>query len=158
MTEHVATVFWPRTGEEPAFLRGRFSRAHTWELDGGLSLPASASPAVIPAPYVDPAAIDPEEAFVAAIASCHMMSFLYLANREQLAVSAYRDEAIGELGTTASGASAIVRVTLRPQVSFAADNMPGRDRERELHDAAHKLCFIANSVTSDIVIEPGGYA
>lgn len=150
VSEHRAVIEWTAAGE---FRKGRFSRVHRWRFDGGLELDASASPAIIPAPYSDAAAVDPEEAFVAAIASCHMMSFLYLANREGIEVSSYRDEAAGTLARKADGQHAITRVTLRPVVTYVESNTLSARRERELHDQAHSLCFIANSVSSEIVVE-----
>ncbi len=139
---------------DAGFARGRFSRDHEWSFDGGLVIPASASPGVIPAPYADATALDPEEAFVAALASCHMMSFLYLANRRGIGICSYDDDAFGVLGMTASGRKAITQVTLQPRVGYSQSPPLDVHTERELHDTAHELCFIANSVSSEIVIAP----
>ena len=102
MSEHSATIIWKSDGEE--FLKGRFSREHTWEFDGGLSLPASASPLVVREPYSNPANIDPEEAFVASISSCHMLTFLFLASRKRFEIRSYRDHAVGTVTKNESGA------------------------------------------------------
>ncbi len=152
MPRHSATVAWQAA--PGGFERGRFSRAHRWRFDGGLEVPASASPAVIPAPWSDASGIDPEEAFVAALASCHMMSFLYLANRDGIEVRAYEDEATGELGRREDGRRAMTQVTLRPRVVYGEGAAPDAASERALHEAAHEICYIANSVTTTIVIEP----
>ena len=151
MAEHTATIAW-RAGSD-GFRKGRFSRAHQWHFDGGLTIAASSSPAVIPPPWSDPAAIDPEEAFVAAIASCHMMSFLYVANQGGIEVVAYDDDASGRLTKNADGMRAITTVTLRPRVSYGDGSAPDAAGERALHDAAHAQCFIAHSVLSEIIVE-----
>jgi organic hydroperoxide reductase OsmC/OhrA len=152
MSEHHARVSW--SADAAGFRRGRFSRAHHWSFDGGLEIPASASPAVIPAPWSDPAAVDPEEAFVAALASCHMMSFLFLANRAGLEVVAYDDEASGTLAPSAGGRHAVTEVVLRPRVSFAPGRAPDAAQLAALHDEAHDTCYIANSVRTAIRVEP----
>src|SRR5262249_34909190 len=101
MSEHRATVVWKRTGDD--FLRGKYSREHTWSFDGGATVPASSSPSAVPVPWSNPAHIDPEEAFVASIASCHMLTFLWLASKARFQVDAYEDTAVGELAKTAAG-------------------------------------------------------
>jgi len=148
----MATIAWQAAPGD--FRRGRFSRVHTWEFDGGMTIAASSSPSVIPPPYSDSGAVDPEEAFVAAIASCHMMSFLYVANRAGIDVASYRDAAVGSLGRTAAGRLAITQVTLQPAVEYRPAHAVDAAQERALHDEAHAICFIANSVLSDIVIAP----
>lgn len=152
MSEHHARVSW--SAGAAGFRRGRFSRAHRWTFDGGLEIPASASPAVIPAPWSDPAAVDPEEAFVAALASCHMMSFLFLANRAGHEVSHYDDEASGTLAADADGRQAITSVILRPRVRFVSGHGPDDDELDLLHEQAHRTCYIANSVRTTIHLEP----
>ncbi|MGE0485288.1 MAG: OsmC family protein [Gammaproteobacteria bacterium] len=152
MSEHHARVSW--TAGEAGFRRGRFTRVHRWTFDGGLEVAASASPAVIPAPWSDAAAVDPEEAFVAAVASCHMMSFLFLANRAGLDVVDYDDEASGMLAADAEGRYAITEVVLRPRVTFAAGQAPDDDQLAGLHHEAHDTCYIANSVRTAIRVAP----
>ena len=152
MSEYFATVSWKR-GDD-AFVDRRYSRAHEWSFDGGLSVPASASPHSVRPPMSDPSAIDPEEAFVASISSCHMLWFLWGASRRGFRVDSYRDEAIGVMDKNADGRMAVTRVTLRPHVVFGGDSAPTADVLRELHDAAHHECYIAASVTTEIRVEP----
>ena len=152
MAEHLATVSWERRGE--AFVDNRYSRAHEWTFDGGLTVPASASPHVVRPPMSDPHAVDPEEAFVASIASCHMLWFLSLAARRGFAVESYRDEAVGILEKNEDGRLAITTVTLRPQVQFGGGPIPAPEALDELHHAAHHECYIASSVRTEIRVEP----
>jgi organic hydroperoxide reductase OsmC/OhrA len=151
MSEHKATVSWKVSGEE--FLRGKFSRAHTWSFDGGLTVPASASPAVVPAPYSDAKAIDPEEAFVASLSSCHMLTFVFLAYRKGFAISAYEDQAVGTLAKNAEGAMWISQVVLHPQITYSGDKRPTAEEEAALHHDAHRQCFISNSVKTEVRVE-----
>ena len=147
-----ATVAW-RRGEGEDFAKGRYHRGHEWRFDGGITLPASASPSVVPAPYSRQDAVDPEEAFVAALSSCHMLTFLDLARRAGVVVESYEDEAEGEMERIAPGKMAITRVTLRPRIAFAG-GVPDHAKLDELHHHAHEACFIANSVTTKIAVEP----
>jgi organic hydroperoxide reductase OsmC/OhrA len=151
MSEHSATVRWRADNAE--FARGRYSRVHEWRFDGGAVVAASASPAVVRAPWSDPAGVDPEEAFVAAIASCHMLWFLSLAAERGFIVESYDDEAVGTMGKIANGHDAITDVVLRPRIMFAGDPKPGADDIAALHESAHEHCFIANSVRSTIRVE-----
>jgi organic hydroperoxide reductase OsmC/OhrA len=154
MAIHSATIDWKRTS--PDFLKGRYSREHTWTFDGGLSVPASPSPSVVPAPFSNPAHVDPEEAFVASIASCHMLTFLHLASREGFQVDSYRDQAVGEMGRTQQGGSWVSVVTLNPRAAYGGDRLPTPADEERLHHLAHEQCFIANSVKTEIrVARPG---
>jgi organic hydroperoxide reductase OsmC/OhrA len=146
--EYVATVEWQAEGD---FLQGQYSRAHRWRFDGGTVVPASASPGNVPAPYSDPAGVDPEEALVAAVSSCHMLWFLHLAREAGIDVAAYRDEASGTLGRGPDRKIAITRVTLRPRIEFAAAAPQGETVER-LHHEAHERCFIANSLKAEVVV------
>ncbi|HJR53604.1 MAG TPA: OsmC family protein [Gemmatimonadota bacterium] len=152
MAEHLATVSWERRNE--AFVDNRYSRAHEWGFDGGLTVPASASPHVVRPPMSDPHAVDPEEAFVASLASCHMLWFLSLAARRGFRVESYRDEAVGLMEKNADGRLAITTVTLRPHVVFGGDTIPAAEAVDELHHAAHHECYIATSVRSEIQVEP----
>jgi organic hydroperoxide reductase OsmC/OhrA len=147
-----ATVEWSRDGA--AFVDGRYSRKHAWRFDGGLEVPASSSPGVVPAPYSDPAAVDPEEAFVAALSSCHMLWFLSIAAGRSLLVESYRDQADGVMEKNEEGVVAITRVTLRPRAVFGAERIPSESEIRELHHEAHRQCFLANSVKTEIRCEP----
>ena len=154
MSEHTATVRWER-GSAP-FVDNRYSRAHTWLFDGGLSVPASASPHNVRPPFCDPAGVDPEEAYVAALSSCHMLWFLSLAAAEGFVVDRYSDEAIGTLEKDEHGRDAITCVTLRPRVRFSGPRVPDPARIARLHDEAHYRCFIANSVRTRIAVESAG--
>jgi organic hydroperoxide reductase OsmC/OhrA len=153
MGEYTATVDWQRKGEP--FTDNRFSRAHSWSFDGGATVPASASPLVVKPPLSDPAGVDPEEAFVAAISSCHMLWFLSLAARKGFVVERYRDSAVGVLEKNDQGKQAITKVRLRPEIGFSGDKRPSAAELGELHRAAHENCFIANSVRTEITVEPG---
>jgi organic hydroperoxide reductase OsmC/OhrA len=152
MTEYQALVEWDRRGAP--FAEGRYSREHRWSFDEGVSVPASASPHIVPLPYSTAAAVDPEEAFVASLSSCHMLFFLSLASRRGFVVDAYRDAAVGVLGKDADGRLAMLEVTLRPVVRFAGDRRPSEAELAELHHAAHDECFIARSVRTTVRCEP----
>ena len=152
MGEHKATIEWRRTGE--VFTDRKFSRAHRWRFDGGANLLASASPQVVRPPLSDPAGVDPEEAFIASLSSCHMLTFLYLAAKQGFVVDAYRDEAVGILAKDAAGREAMTRVTLHPAIRFAGDREPSREELEALHHAAHEGCYISNSVTTEVRWEP----
>jgi organic hydroperoxide reductase OsmC/OhrA len=154
MAEHKAVVVWDRGGA--TFTDNRYSRGHRWLFDGGVEVPASSSPHVVPAPLSVVAAVDPEEAFVASLSSCHMLWFLHLAARRGFVVDSYRDEAVGVMGKDESGKPAVTTVTLRPEVRFGGDRRPAADEVVALHHAAHEQCFIARSVKSDVRCEPVG--
>ena len=152
MAQHDATIAW--SNDDPAeFAKGHYSRAHSWSFDGGAVVPASASPSVVRPPWSDPAGVDPEEAFVASIASCHMLWFLDLARRAGHALQSYEDEAQGTLEKCPDGKVRITRVTLRPRVAFDGAG-PDPAALDGLHHAAHDACFIANSITAEVTIEP----
>jgi organic hydroperoxide reductase OsmC/OhrA len=149
MAAHVATVEWRASG---GFRDNRYSRAHSWSFDGGAVVPASASPQVVPAPLSDPAGVDPEEALIASVSSCHMLWFLDLARQAGLDVAAYRDEAEGSLGRNGEGRMAMTRIVLRPRIEFVGD-APDAQVVADLHHQAHERCFIANSLKTEIVVE-----
>jgi organic hydroperoxide reductase OsmC/OhrA len=150
MSEHKATVRWNASGD---FTKGKFSREHTWSFDGGLTLTASASPAVVPPPLSNPAGIDPEEAFVASLSSCHMLTFLFVAYRKGFTIAAYEDEAVGRLAKNEAGNLWVSEVVLSPKITYVGDKRPTEAEEDALHDAAHHQCFIANSVTTKITVK-----
>jgi organic hydroperoxide reductase OsmC/OhrA len=152
MSTYTATIRWTRTGDGD-FAKGQYSRAHQWSFDGGLTVPASPSPHVVPAPWNDPAGVDPEEAFVASLSSCHMLFFVDFARRAGFVVDSYVDEAEGVLEKRADGKTAMTRVTLRPRVEFSGEKRPGDADIADLHHRAHEACFIANSVNSEVTIE-----
>lgn len=149
---YTATLNWERQGAR--FSDGKYSRAHSWIFDGGATVPASSSPLVVPVPLSDPAAVDPEEAFVASLASCHMLWFLHVAGRAGFVVESYRDQASGVMEKTAQNKSWISRVTLKPRAVFAGDKQPSAEQLNEMHHKAHEECFIANSVKSEVLVEP----
>jgi len=151
MSTYTATVRWHRNGAE-GFARGQYSRAHEWVFDGGHVAPASASPHIVPAPWSDPKGVDPEEAFVASISSCHMLFFVDFARRDGWVIDSYVDAAEGELAKGADGKMAMTRVTLRPRIEWQ-DEGPGPAALADLHHRAHEACFIANSVKSEVTIE-----
>jgi organic hydroperoxide reductase OsmC/OhrA len=150
--EYRAVIHWAR-GTEP-FTDNRFSRAHSWRFDGGVEVPASSSPHVVRLPMSVEAAVDPEEALVASLSSCHMLWFLSLAASGGWRVDDYQDEAAGVMGKNAAGRNAMVRATLRPRVSFSGERRPSREDILRLHHRAHEECYIANSVTTDVRCEP----
>ena len=148
MIEHKASIHWQFDGGD--FRKGRYSRAHTWRFDGGLEVPASPSPHVVPAPWSEAGAVDPEEAFVAAIASCHMMTFLFLASRAGFLVERYEDDAVGSMVKNEQGRWWVNEVVLKPRIVYGGDKRPDATEIAHLHHAAPEECFIANSVKTDI--------
>jgi organic hydroperoxide reductase OsmC/OhrA len=152
MSTHAATILWRRT-EDADFAAGRYSRRHAWSFDGGATVQASASPAAVPPPWSDPAGVDPEEAFVAALSSCHMLWFLSLAAAAGWVVESYEDAATGTMGRIASGQMAFTAVVLRPRI-VCAEPAPDAAAIGALHDAAHARCFIAHSVRCAVRVEP----
>jgi len=149
MSEYTATVKWLR-GEQ-IFTDNAYSRAHKWIFDGGLSIPASASPRIVPSPMSVAGNVDPEEAFVAALSSCHMLFFLSLAAAGGFVVDAYSDDATGFLEKNDDGRTAMTKVILRPGATYGGVRLPNREKVEILHRDAHELCFIANSVNTIIV-------
>ena len=152
MSTYTAKVVWSIPARA-AFTDNKYSRFHQWIFDGGVSVPASSSPLVVPLPLSTAAAVDPEEAFVASLAACHMLFFLSYAAKAGFVIELYEDEAIGEMGKNAAGKIAMLKVRLRPQITWRG-NSPSAAQLDELHHKAHESCYIANSVTSEIVIEP----
>jgi organic hydroperoxide reductase OsmC/OhrA len=145
-----ARVSWKRRGA--VFTDNRYSRGHEWTFDGGVTLPASASPLVVREPLSVAQAVDPEEAFVASASSCHMLWFLSIAAKRGFTVESYVDDASGVMEKNAEGKVAITQITLRPKVDFVGDKRPSADELTNLHHDAHEECFIANSIRSEIAI------
>ena len=153
MSTYQATIHWQRQGQ--TFSDNRYSRAHAWRFDGGITVPASSSPQVVALPMSDANAVDPEEAFVASLSSCHLLWFLDLARQAGWLVDDYQDDATGVLARRADdGKLAMTVVTLRPLVRFSGDRQPDAAEVQRLHHAAHEACFIANSVRTDVRCEP----
>ncbi len=152
MGEYTAEVTWERG--DARFTDQRYSRGHRWRFDGGVEVPASSSPLSVPLPLSVAAAVDPEEAFVAALSSCHMLWFLSIAAGHGFVVDRYRDRAVGTLAKDGRGRMAMTVVTLRPEVTFAGGPGPTPGQLDAMHHEAHERCFIASSVTSEVRCEP----
>jgi organic hydroperoxide reductase OsmC/OhrA len=147
MSEHKVTVEWKR--ETPDFSYQSYNRDHNWAFDAGVTVRASASPAYLG----NAACVDPEEAFVASLSSCHMLTFLAIASKKRFVLDAYHDEAVGILGKDAAGRLTIIKVTLRPKVQFSGDKAPSPEELEQMHEQAHDVCFIANSVKTEVTVE-----
>jgi organic hydroperoxide reductase OsmC/OhrA len=150
--EYRATVTWKRESGA-AFADQRYSRGHTWTFDGGITVPGSSSPHSVKLPYSVAEAIDPEEAFVAALSSCHMLTFLYVAAKQGYVIDAYTDDAVGVMTKNERGRMWVSAVTLAPAITFAGEKRPTQEQFDGLHHLAHEECFIANSVKSDVVVQ-----
>ncbi len=152
MSTYTAEVLWHR--DDGDFLGNRYSRRHLLRFDGGLDVPGSSSPHVVPLPWSDASALDPEEAFVASLASCHTLWFLSIAARRKFCVDRYLDAASGMMEKNADGKMAMTVVTLRPEMLFSGEHQPTREELDQLHHAAHEACFIASSVKSEVRCQP----
>ncbi len=152
MHQYEATVAWLRGDQK--FVDNRYSRAHEWRFDGGVRVPASSSPSIVPLPMSVAAAVDPEEALIASVSSCHMLFFLGLAAKRGFIVDSYTDTAYGIMEKNSEGKISMTRIALRPHIVFAGEHMPASEDISALHHASHEQCFIANSIKSDVVIEP----
>ena len=151
MSCYKATVSWKNSGSD--FLGNKYSREHQWQFEGGAIVAATAAPDIVPQPWSNPANVDPETAFVASLSSCHMLFFLYFAGKRGFEVASYHDQAEGYLEKNEDGNLAMTRVILRPRIEYSGDKIPDQDALDQLHHAAHEHCFIANSVTTRIIIE-----
>jgi organic hydroperoxide reductase OsmC/OhrA len=150
MADHVATIEWRFDGGD--FAKGRYSRAHSWSFDGGARVPASSSPHVVPLPFSDEGGVDPEEALVASASSCHMLSFLHVARDAGFAAASYRDAARGKMGKAENGRIAVTRIVLKPEIEWIGE-APDAETLARMHHEAHEICFIANSLKTEIVVE-----
>ncbi len=153
MSEYRAKVSWRRSPQD-VFRDNKYSRGHQWEFDGGVIVPASSSPSVVPLPYSIEANVDPEEAFVASLSSCHMLFFLSIAAKQGYVADHYADNATGTMATDAIGKISMTQVILRPQVTFVGALLPDKDDVVHMHHLAHEQCFIANSVKTQVLVEP----
>jgi organic hydroperoxide reductase OsmC/OhrA len=152
MSTHKATIRWNHA--TPDFLKGRYSREHTWTFDGGITIAASPAPSSVPAPYCNPANVDPEEAFVASVSSCHMLTFLYLAGKAGFEIKSYEDEAVGVMTKNEKGVPWVSTITLHPQIVWGdARRRPTHEEEAHLHHAAHEQCYVANSIKTAVKVE-----
>jgi len=152
MGQYKAVVVWERNGA--VFTDNQYSRGHRWSFDGGIEVPASSSPLVVPGPRSVEAAVDPEEAFVASLSACHMLFYLSLAATRGFTIESYRDEAVGELRKNSSGRIAMTKVTLRPRVEYGGNARPSVEEDDAMHQESHELCYIASSVKTDVRCEP----
>jgi organic hydroperoxide reductase OsmC/OhrA len=152
MSAYQTMIEWQR-GEQ-VFTDKRYSRGHRWTFDSGIQVRGSSSPHVVPLPYSDENAVDPEEAFVAALSSCHMLSFLYVAAKAGFCVDSYTDAAEGVLEPDAAQRLSMTRVTLRPKVVFSGSRQPSQAEIEAMHHQAHEECYIANSVKTEVRVEP----
>ena len=148
--QYTATVAWSRNGA--AFTDNRYSRAHEWRFDGGAVVPGSSAPQSVPLPYSDAAAVDPEEALVAAVSSCHMLFFLAFAGKKGWVVDSYTDNAAGTMDKNVDGKTAITRIVLKPRITFAGA-APAQADIDNVHHRAHEACYIANSIKAEVVID-----
>lgn len=152
MHKYFAKITWQC--DNTTFIEGKYSRVHEWEFDGGVVVSASSSPLIVPLPYSSAAAIDPEEAFVASLSSCHMLWFLSIAAKMGYSVESYEDRAVGEMGINSVGKMAMLTVTLQPHVKFLGVNIPTKEQLINMHGVAHEECFIASSVKSEVICVP----
>lgn len=153
MADYTAKVRWEISAGED-FPSNKYSRAHTWSFDGGLSVPGSAAPGYLPATLIDESAVDPEEALLASAASCHMLYFLAYAAKAGFAITSYEDNPEGKVEKNDAGDPWVSAITMRPGAVFTGDKRPSGDEIEQLHDRAHKSCIIANSLKSALTIEP----
>jgi organic hydroperoxide reductase OsmC/OhrA len=151
MSEYTATIYWQRLGA--VFTDQKYSRAHEWRFDGGVTVPGSSSPHVVRVPLSDPSAVDPEEAFIASLSSCHMLFFLSFAAAKGFVVDSYEDQSVGVMAKNEVGKMAMTVVTLRPKVVFSG-KQPTAEELDGLHHRSHDECFIASSVKTDVRCEP----
>ena len=152
MSTYTATIRWTRR-DDGDFTKGQYSRAHEWIFDGGITVPASPSQHVVPQPWSNLNAVDPEEAFVASLSSCHMLFFIDFARRAGFLLDGYTDEAEGILDKREDGKMAMTRVTLRPRVQWGGETLPDGATIVDLHHRAHEACFIANSVNTEVTVQ-----
>ena len=152
MSTYTAKITWKSDSPE-SFAKNQYTRGHEWEFDGGLTVPASSSPHAVRVPFSVEAAVDPEEALVASASSCHMLSFLWVASKAGFNVGSYEDNAIGEMTTTPEGKQWISTITLDPQIVWSGDKVPTADELAHMHHEAHEVCYIANSIKSEVVIK-----
>jgi len=151
MSTYTAKISWKNDSPE-TFTKNRYSRAHTWAFDGGIEVPASSSPHAVRLPFSVEEAVDPEEALVAAVSSCHMLTFLWVAAKKGFLIESYEDNAVGEMTSTNDWKQWISKITLDPQIVWG-DKTPTAQELKELHHAAHEQCYIANSIKSEVVVK-----
>jgi organic hydroperoxide reductase OsmC/OhrA len=148
---YTATISWKNDSPD-SFTKNQYTRGHEWSFDGGVTVPASSSPHAVRVPWSVEAAVDPEEALVASAASCHMLTFLWLAAKAGFNIVSYTDSAVGEMSAMEGGRQWLAKITLDPQIEWIGDKKPTADELADLHHRAHEGCYIANSIKSEIVI------
>jgi len=150
MSTYTAKISWKNDSPD-TFTKNRYTRGHTWSFDGGTEVPASSSPHSVRVPFSIEAAVDPEEALVAAASSCHMLSFLWVAAQRGFNLDSYVDDAVGEM-TETDGKQWVSKITLDPQIVWSGGKQPTDDELAEMHHAAHDVCYIANSIKSEVIV------
>ncbi|MFN0279712.1 MAG: OsmC family protein [Pyrinomonadaceae bacterium] len=151
MSTYTAKVMWKSDSPE-SFAKNQYTRGHTWEFDGGISVPASSSPHAVRVPFSVEAAVDPEEALVASASSCHMLSFLWVASKKGFVVDSYEDNAVGEMAANEQGKQWLAKITLDPQIVWSGETQPNAEEIAAMHHEAHEICYIANSIKSEIIV------
>ncbi|MEO7660054.1 MAG: OsmC family protein [Pyrinomonadaceae bacterium] len=151
MSTYTATITWESDSPE-TFTKNQYTRGHEWSFDGGVTVPASSSPHAVRVPFSVEAAVDPEEALVASVSSCHMLTFLWIASKTGFNIETYTDNAVGEMTKNDAGRQWISKITLDPQIAWAGERLPSDVEIAKMHHDAHKECFIANSIKSEIII------
>ncbi len=152
MSAYFAEISWTR-GVDEKYIDNEYSRGHEWRFDGGVTVPASSSPHIVPLPFSVEANVDPEEAFIASLSSCHMLFFLSIAAKRKNVIDSYVDNAVGVMKKDSDGKMAMTKVTLRPCVVCSGEKLPTTEQLEKMHHQAHEQCFIANSVKAEIVVE-----
>ena len=151
MSSYCAKILWKNDSPD-TLTKNRYTSGHTWSFDGGAEVPASSSPHAVRVPFSVEAAVDPEEALVAATSSCHMLTFLWLAAKAGFTIDLYEDNAVGEMTKNAEGKEWISKITLHPKIDWSGDKRPTPDEIAEMHHSAHEGCYIANSIKSEVAV------
>lgn len=151
MHSYTAKITWKNDSPE-TFTKNRYTRGHTWSFDGGIEVPASSSPHSVRVPFSVEAAVDPEEALVAAASSCHMLTFLWVAAKKGFVIASYEDNAAGDMTEGDDGKQWISKITLDPKIEWSGETLPTAAEIAEMHHDAHEGCYIANSIKSEVVV------
>lgn len=152
MSEYFAKIKWVR-GSNESYIDNKYSRGHEWIFDGGVTIQASSSPHIVPLPYSVAENVDPEEAFIASVSSCHMLFFLGIAAKRKYVIDSYVDDAIGIMEKDKDGNISMTKITLKPNIQFSGDRKPTMEQIEKMHHQSHKECFIANSIKTEIITE-----
>ena len=152
MSTYTAKIVWKSDSPE-TFAKNQYTRGHAWEFDGGVTVPASSSPHAVRVPFSVEAAVDPEEALVASVSSCHMLSFLWVVSKNGFVCDSYEDNSVGEMTTSDDGKQWISKITLDPQIAWSGARVPTSEELAAMHHEAHDICYIANSIKSEIIVK-----